>query len=111
MTQDEFEKIFAELTGLSKTVLVDKAKEYAADGDRMHNFKIAATLTDGTPEQALWGMLAKHIVSVRDMVLTGDPYPQAVWDEKIGDAVNYFILLRALIVDTNNLIPVTHPTN
>lgn len=83
--------------GASKAVLVVKAGEYAGGGDRLHNFKKSAILVDGTPEQALWGFITKHLVSLSDMVYSGKDYPTAVWDEKIGDSLNYLILLRALI--------------
>lgn len=43
-------------------------------------------------------MLAKHIVSVYDMCLTGsEHYGADAWDEKITDSINYLILLRAIV--------------
>ena len=58
-----------------------------------------------TPENALIGMLAKHMVSILDMV---DDIPSGAyhgiqeWDEKIGDAVNYLLLLEGLIEERYN---------
>jgi len=47
-------------------------------------------------------MLAKHLVSVFDMV-DGIEYqktaPISQWDEKTLDSINYMILLKALIID------------
>lgn len=99
MNAEEFELVFDHEVDRSRQVLVEKAKEYAADGDRMHNFYKAAHLDDETPEQALWGFLKKHIISLADMVKSGDDYPLAVWDEKLGDFLNYGFLLKALVVD------------
>lgn len=47
-------------------------------------------------EKALMGMGAKHFVSVNRIVRDtekGEAASKAVWDEKIGDAINYLILL------------------
>lgn len=103
MTPEEFEQIFEDFVGSSRVVLIDKAKEYASETDRLHNFKKAAALIGGTPEQALWGFAVKHLVSVADMVYSGKTYTDAQWDEKLGDALNYLILLRAQIAETGSL--------
>ena len=50
-------------------------------------------------EQSLWGMLTKHIVSIRDMVQSGESYSHDIWDEKLGDAINYLAILKAITVD------------
>jgi hypothetical protein len=98
MNKEEFEQVFDYVFTRSQATLVEKAREYAEDTDRLHNFKVAAALEGRTPEQALWGMHVKHIVSVSDMVRKDEEVFNAdQWDEKIGDAINYFILLRALV--------------
>lgn len=99
MNAEEFERIFEQVVGQSRDVLVAKAAEYATDTDRLHNFKKAAVITDSTPNQALWGFLVKHLVSLSDMVSSDKTYTDAQWDEKIGDSINYLILLRAQVAD------------
>lgn len=79
--------------------LFSKAAEYADDKDRLRNFKLAANLQGVSPRQALGGMLAKHLVSVFDLINDKDPAPQHIWDEKLGDASNYLVLLKALVVE------------
>jgi hypothetical protein len=96
MSTDEFTRLIEEQIGRSTSLLIDKAKEYASDTDRLHNFKVAAGLLGGTPEQALGGFLAKHIVSVFDMINSGKEYPKEVWNEKITDSINYLLILRAM---------------
>jgi hypothetical protein len=96
MSTEEFTRLIEEQIGRSTSLLIDKAKEYASDIDRLHNFKVAAQLLGGTQEQALGGFLAKHIVSVFDMINSGKEYPQAVWNEKITDSINYLLILRAM---------------
>jgi hypothetical protein len=97
MTPQEFEAIFENQVERCREVLVRKALEYVTE-DRMHNFKVAAKLQDCDPIAALSGMMAKHTVSLYDM-MTGMAYPLEVWDEKITDHLNYLFLLRGLIVD------------
>ncbi|MBQ3943766.1 MAG: hypothetical protein II669_05555, partial [Elusimicrobia bacterium] len=66
----------------------------------MHNFNEAKSFFRcNTKEYALLGMLNKHLVSVVDMVEKYEKYgilpSQNILDEKIGDTVNYLILLEA----------------
>lgn len=82
-----------------RKVLAAKADEYAR-GDRLGNFKKVACLLGCTPEKALAGMVAKHIIALQDFIndLDGDLLQEYTrWDEKIGDIINYMILLDALI--------------
>lgn len=102
MNGETFDQIFERQVKQSREILVDKAKQYANDEDRLHNFRVAAVLNGETEEQALWGMLSKHLVSVSDMVQKDDFYPSEVWDEKIGDSINYLILLRAQVFETDD---------
>lgn len=76
---------------------MNKAKEYATGGDRLHNFKVAAAVQGISPTAALAGMMAKHTVSVYDMVGSGEDYPMELWEEKIKDSINYLFLLWALL--------------
>lgn len=102
MESSKFESIVNEQCAQIKTVLTSKAKEYSR-GDRLSNFKRAAAMLGITPEKALMGMKAKHDVSIMDMVddldIVGLLHPMGVWDEKIGDAINYLILLKALVME------------
>lgn len=98
MITEKFNEILNKTLDKCNETLSCKAKEYATE-DRLHNFKVAAKLQNETPKQALAGMMAKHIVSVYDMCNSGEVYPEVLWDEKIGDSINYLILLRALVED------------
>lgn len=99
MTNEEFEKILKNRLEKIKQVLGNKAKEYASKNNRLHNFNVAASFMDETKEKALFGMATKHIVSVRDIVLNyernGILPTEELLDEKIGDTINYMILLEA----------------
>lgn len=79
--------------------LGQKAGEYASGQDRLHNFKLAARVNGTTPAKALWGMASKHLVSIMDMVDGRQPVTDPMIDEKIGDMVNYLVLLEAIFRD------------
>lgn len=96
MQAEQFNKIIAEQIKRCTDTLITKAKEYATD-DRLHNFKVASALQGITAEQALAGMMAKHTVSVYDMCHSGEDYSEELWNEKIGDSINYLLLLSALV--------------
>lgn len=106
MNSQDFAKVVDEQIALCQRVLGSKAAEYATDDDRLHNFKIAAALPpEESPAQSLLGMMKKHTVSVYDMAASGEPYPLAMWEEKIGDHINYLLILKALVLEPeSNLV-------
>lgn len=89
-------------------VLFKKAGEYASDNDRLHNFKVAAALQGLTPLQALAGMMAKHTVSIYDMIWSGEDYPLELWTEKFTDSQNYHDLALALVIEEKESKPNTN---
>jgi hypothetical protein len=55
-----------------------------------------------SPAEALFAMAAKHLVSITDMIdmsSDGHQVDQGMIDEKIGDAVNYMLLLWAMMTE------------
>lgn len=98
MDSKTFDEVTKEQIERCTQVLFTKAKEYATH-DRLHNFRVASELTGTTDRQALAGMMAKHTVSVYDMCMDPNPYPIALWEEKITDSINYLLLLNALVRD------------
>ena len=99
MKNSDFNKIVEEQLNLCQSLLCKKGIEYDADtNDRLHSFKVAATLQGETPLQALAGMMAKHTVSVYDLINSGSE-DLDLWTEKITDHINYLLLLKGLIID------------
>ena len=96
MDNEGFRKLVDRRCDQSREVLAGKAREYASDADRFHNFNVAGAAKGETPEQALWGMYMKHWVSIQDMVKSGEAPGRAWIDEKIGDSINYLMLLEGL---------------
>lgn len=96
MTHDEFDKLLERRIELITDVLASKACEYADGEDRLYNFKRAARIGETTPAKALKGMLLKHLVCVFDLIDLEASNTKLI-DEKLGDTINYLILLEALL--------------
>jgi hypothetical protein len=103
MTTTEFNKVIENRLLESRRILVEKAKEYAkGDDDRLHNFNRAAEITGQSRERCLFGFALKHLVSVMDIIEDidkGNIPTHELTSEKIGDLVNYLLLLEASITD------------
>ena len=104
MNSCDFNTIVEKQLDRIKNVLVKKAVEYNLDEDRLSVFKHAAALSEETPEQALYGFMLKHIISVTDMINSKETYTEELWNEKITDICNYLILLQGLLRDTGRLV-------
>lgn len=79
-------------------VLNYKNAGYSTEKDALHNFTVAAELQDCSPAQALGGFLAKHFVSVYDLINSTKVSENfAVWDEKITDSIVYLTILHAMV--------------
>lgn len=107
MTQETFNQIVEHRIRTIRMVLAAKAKEYAR-GDRLHNFKRSAAFMMASPEMACFSFAMKHFTSVADMVddveAGAQPTPELA-KEKIGDAINYLILLEALMEERAAGVP------
>ncbi len=99
MTNEQFEELVEDAFQRSKNILIEKGKEYTGDTDRLEMFKLAGDLQSTNSVQALFGMTAKHIVSIAKLVKDPLAYTKDQWFEKTGDLRNYTILLEALLVD------------
>lgn len=97
MNNEDFTRNIQGRFAQSEETLLKKAKEYASDEDRLHNFQVAAKLQGMTAREALGGMMAKHVVSVYDLIRQPELASPEVWDEKLGDNLNYLLLLSAVV--------------
>ena len=102
MTHEKFNNFAKNFVKQTTSVLYAKGKSYALNrNDRLEHFKSAAKYLNTTPQEACLAQLTKHLISIRDMVCAndGDVFSPEQWDEKIGDAINYLVLLRAIVID------------
>lgn len=100
MNQEDFTKLVNNRFTVCGAILGGKSAEYSRNGDKLHNFKRAGKMLFCTPEHALIGMMAKHQISIMDIV--DDIYDgllptDELLSEKIADNINYLLLLEALI--------------
>ena len=101
MNYNDFDNLLELQFNNCKAILDRKAKEYAPDiyGDRLEAFKRAAAMLHKTPIQALVGQMSKHTISLFEMA-ERECDDMDLWNEKIGDSINYLFLLKGLLIDT-----------
>jgi len=93
----QFDQVLKERLRKIEEILGKKAKEYAKNDDRYHNFNAAAQIGNTTPEKALLGMMMKHLVSVMDLIEDTNSATFELIDEKCGDLICYIILLEGMM--------------
>jgi hypothetical protein len=105
MTTEKFNRIVQDRKDAISRTLQAKAKEYARDSDRLHNFKRAGVFMRQCPAAVCFAFGMKHLTSIADMVddaSAGKLGTIELWDEKVGDAINYLILLQALVTEARD---------
>lgn len=89
MTREAFAKLLDELDGESVKTLVEKNAKYSSPDDCLHNFNAGGDILGGTPAQACWAYLTKHLVALRDKVERDDFSDRDDFLEKCQDVINY----------------------
>lgn len=105
MTDQQFQEVLQQRLKKIEQTLGQKAKEYATNMDKLHNFNVGARLTGQTRERVLWGFALKHYISFLDILdgLDKGKLPiEAMVDEKVGDLINYLVLVEASLKDRLN---------
>lgn len=93
MSPERFKELLDELDGNSLQTLKEKNARYSQNGDALHNFRSGAEIAGGTPAQACWGYLTKHLVALRDKVERNDFSNREDFLEKCQDTINYIRFL------------------
>lgn len=93
MDNATFENLVKEIRAVSMDTLTAKNAKYATDHDRLHNFVAGAGVMGGTPAQACWGYLTKHLVALRDKVERNDFSDREDLMEKCQDIINYIVFI------------------
>jgi hypothetical protein len=99
MKREDFSRRVEKRIDLIRQTLLTKHKEYAKDDNVFRNFdKAAGGLSlHSTSAEVLWSYMTKHLVSIKDIVSDNVPVTNEVVSEKIGDVINYLILLEAML--------------
>ena len=102
MTSETFKELLEELDCNSVKTLVEKNARYSSPDDCLHNFNAGGEIFGGTPAEACWGYLTKHLVALRDMVERNDFSNREDFLEKCQDSINYIRFLWCIGNDKNN---------
>lgn len=105
MNTEQFNKIVDERCEKIKSILSTKATEYAVGTDRLHNFNRGSRMSGISREKVLYGFMLKHEVALLDTLdkMDNDILPSETGiNERIGDIINYYILLEASIKEKIN---------
>jgi transcriptional regulatory protein LevR len=79
-----------------------KGKEYSlSQADVNNNFKRLSAELNIKSEQILWIFLKKHLDAILNYINKGKVESESI-DSRIGDAVNYLLILSSLIQDLKN---------
>lgn len=109
MDHETFKSIITQMQEDSLATLLEKNSGYS-NADPLHNFHQAAKLKGETTLKAIGGMMAKHTVSIYDLInkASEEYVPEEVWFEKIQDHMNYLLFLWAAVeeteIDRNSLV-------
>lgn len=103
MDAERFNALLEELDGNSVKTLAEKNARYSKNGDSLHNFRSGAEIAGGTPAQACWGYMTKHLVALRDMVERNDFSNRKDFLEKCQDTINYIRFLWCIGNEEQNM--------
>ena len=105
MTHEEFKSLLNELDNEGSATLAEKNARYSSSDDALHNFKAGAEIMGGTPAQACWGYLTKHLTALRDMIDKDNFSNRVDFLEKCQDSINYIRFIWALGNEAENNHP------
>ena len=100
MTYKEFQSLLEKRFDKTRETYSKKMNEYATDLDVFLSFKKGVGFSfHDTPEGVAWEYACKHFESIKT-IISKCPHEvptNELLDEKIGDAINYLIILEGLI--------------
>ena len=111
MTRKQFvQDVVQRRVQLIKDVLETKNSEYADKDDVFKAFTESLPLSFHDTKQAVaWEFMVKHLQSIKMIIearaKTGKIPDEKVLEEKIGDAINYLILIEGMFKE--DMLPVT----
>jgi len=100
MKREVFDKIVEDRIISIRSGLLMKGVEYQRDEDVLHNFERGSNITGEIREKIIWNFALKHYISILDMIddIANNKIPTTKYvEEKLGDLINYSILLEAAI--------------
>ena len=93
MTHEQFTNLVDELETTRVKTLKEKNARYSQPDDALHNFDEGAKIMSCTSAQCAWNYATKHIIALRDMVLTNNFSNREDVLERIQDIQNYLTFI------------------
>jgi len=107
MTPHDFDALLTRTLATTRNLLAVKGGEYAADSDRLANFRSAGARLGVPPELILLTYLDKHYSAVCNYIrdqLAGKSRPRSEPIEgRVHDIINYCILYLAILDEGKHL--------
>ena len=100
MTYDKFMELLEERFNKTRETYSTKMIEYANVNDVFESFKKGVGFSfHDTPEGVAWEYACKHFESIKTIIskCPVEVPTDELLEEKIGDAINYLIILEGLI--------------
>jgi hypothetical protein len=100
MTYNKFMELLEQRFNKTRETYAIKMNEYATDLDVFSSFKNGVGFSfHDTPEGVAWEYACKHFESIKTIIskCPGEVPTDELLEEKIGDAINYLIILEGLI--------------
>tara|TARA_R100000353_G_scaffold6986_2_gene8975 strand:+ start:1347 stop:1664 length:318 start_codon:yes stop_codon:yes gene_type:complete len=101
MTLSDFKKLLQDRFRRIDSTFNSKQKEYANEIDVFENIKngVRLSIFSTEPEQVAWSYAAKHLESIMSILekLPEEEPSEELINEKIGDAINYLIIIEGLL--------------
>ena len=100
MKIQEFKKLLESRFDKTRETYSRKMNEYATDLDVFQSFKRGVGFSfHDTPEGVAWEYACKHFECIKTIIskCPGEVPTDELLEEKIGDAINYLIILEGLI--------------
>lgn len=99
MNQNHFDECTLALLDECKELLITKGKDYSSETDKLANFKEAELFTSCDRWEAWEIYFFKHIQAIQNYFRSGrKPLSESI-HHRIRDAINYLVLLEALLVE------------
>lgn len=107
MLPSEFSALCDETFNVLRALHAVKSGEYAADTDKLANFREASRRLGITPEQVLLVYLDKHYSAIANFIRDRSanrtrPRSEPI-EGRIHDAMVYLLLLKALLADAHSV--------
>ena len=100
MKIDDFFELLEKRFSKTRETYSRKMNEYATDTDVFQSFRNGVGFSfHDTPEGVAWEYTCKHFESIKTIIskLPDEIPTDELLEEKIGDAINYLIILEGLI--------------